>query len=152
MKPGRVSSVILLSVGLVYCIGGCAIFRSAHGGRSGDKLYAVRTESAPFYFHSPRPGSTPDQTIPRDTPMKLIRFSFGVCKVRLLSGEQGYVRSDDIWSAPTNMIASLDTPPAALANSSAWRAEIPQPRMDAPEPPLPEFEPTPLPEPVNPGN
>lgn len=84
--------------------------------------------------------------------MNLIRFSFAFCKVRLLTGEQGYVRSDDISAAPTNMVASLDPPPATLANSSAWRAEIPQPRMDAPEPPLPEFEPTPLPEPVNPGN
>ena len=149
MKPGMAFRLILITVGLVGLQSGCSLFHSARRSQSGQRFYAVRTESAGFYFHSPRTGLGPDKIIPKDTLVTVVRSSFGLSKVRLVSGENGYVKSDDIAPASPALVNPMETQPSAtLANSSAWRAEIPQPRMDLPEAPLPEFEPTPLPEPV----
>ncbi len=151
MQPGQSIGLILRGLLFVNLACGCASFRSAHRAKSEEKLYAVIPESAPFYSHSPRQGIGPDKTISRDTPMKLIRFSSGFCKVHLLSGEEGFVASADISPGGPKVVA-LDVPSTSLASSSAWRAEIPQPRSNAPEAPLPEFEPTPIEVPVNLGN
>lgn len=152
MQPGRLIGAILPCLLLINFACGCASFRSARSGKSAEKLYAVTAASAPFYSHSPRQGIGPDKTIPRDTAMKVIRFSSGFCKVHLLSGEEGFVASEDIASAGARVGASLNDPSQSLASSSAWRAEIPQPRSNAPEAPLPEYEPAPIEVPVNPGN
>ena len=152
MRPGKAIG------GILYCLFlanfGCGSFRSAQKENSAEKLYAVKAESTAIYYHSPRQGHGPDQVLARDTQMKLIRFSSGFCKVKLLTGEAGYVANEDIAVAPADLVAASNTSSAspAIATNSAWRAEIPEPRSSAPEAPLPQFEPTPLPEPSNFGN
>ncbi|HEY2124803.1 MAG TPA: hypothetical protein VGG94_04995, partial [Chthoniobacterales bacterium] len=88
----------------------------------------------------------------RGTPVTLIRSSFGFCKVELPGRERGFVARNDI-AAVRPVVADVTTPPpSTVANSAAWQAELPQPRSIAPPPPLPEFEPTPFPETINPRN
>lgn len=144
--------MILIGFSLVSLDGGCASFHSTRKAGPAEKLFAVTAESTPFYHHSPQQGRGPDKTIPRDTLLTLIRSSFGFCKVRLQDGEKGYVARSDIGAASAAVVASINAPAQALAVSSSWRAEMPEPRSTAPPPPLPEFEPTPLPQPINPGN
>jgi hypothetical protein len=131
---------------------GCASSRSSAVAESG-KLYAVTVASTAFYYYGPKQGSGPDKTIPKDTPMKLIRLSFGYSKVQLLTGEAGYVATDDIGAASSDLIASLNAASKKLTSAFPLRGASPEPRFAMPpEPPLPEFEPTPIPDPPNLGN
>ena len=85
------------------------------------KLFAVTSEAAPFFRHGPRPGREPDLKLTRDTLVRLIRPSFGYCKVQLVaSGEQGYVASEDIKPASSTLIAAATPAPmdSVLAPSS----------------------------------
>ena len=75
------------------------------------KIYVVSVESAGFFLHGPQPGRTPDQTLTRDTQVRLIRPSFGYSKVELVETKaQGYVSSDEIRPASSNLIASFAPP------------------------------------------
>jgi hypothetical protein len=75
------------------------------------KIYVVSAESAAFFRHGPQPGRAPDQTLARDTQVRLIRPSFGYSKVELVATkEQGYVSSDEIRPASSNLIASFAPP------------------------------------------
>ncbi len=75
------------------------------------KLYAVKADNAAFFKHGPQAGRTPDQTLPRETLVRLIRPSFGFSKVEVVaSKEQGYVASDDIQPATSALIAAASTP------------------------------------------
>jgi hypothetical protein len=75
------------------------------------KLFAVSVESAAFFRHGPQAGREPDKTLSRETVVKLIRPSFGFCKVEIAAtGEQGYVSSEDIRPASSNLIASVSAP------------------------------------------
>jgi hypothetical protein len=76
----------------------------------------------------------------------LLRPSFGFCKVRLVSGEEGYVANEDIAEAAGELIAA-NTP-----QRTPLRGAVPQPRSVLPSEPLPELEPTPFPEPPNSGD
>ena len=75
------------------------------------KLFAVSVESAAFFRHGPQSGREPDKTLSRETVVKLIRPSFGFSKVEIAAtGEQGYVSSEEIRPASSNLIASLTAP------------------------------------------
>lgn len=75
------------------------------------KLFAVSVESAAFFRHGPQAGREPDKTLSRETVVKLIRPSFGFCKVEIAAtGEQGYVSSEEIRPASSNLIASVSAP------------------------------------------
>src|SRR4029077_8400130 len=78
---------------------------------NGGKFYAVITDSAPFYRYGPQQGNGPDMKLQKDRLMTLIRPSFGYCKVKLTTGEQGYVASDDIGPAPPALVAAATAPP-----------------------------------------
>jgi hypothetical protein len=121
---------------------GCAQSTSTAAAKPSGKLFAVTADTTPFYKYGPSQGSGPDKTIPKNTPVKLIRTSFGYCKVELMTGEQGYVARDDIGKASAEVIAAL-APSRTVTTSSHSRAE-PEPRLNTFEP-LPEFEPTPIP-------
>jgi hypothetical protein len=153
MQPVRFATLVSCLLAMI-TLPGCSVFHSTPtaGSKAGEKLYAVTTTSTAFYRYSPRQGQGPDKSIPRDTQMKLIRRSPGFCKVQLVDGEQGFVANDDIGLAPATLLASNDAPVKPAASSSEWRAEIPEPRSTVPEPPLPEFEPTPIAVPPGPVN
>ena len=151
MEPGTRTAFLALSLFAIAWGSGCA-----HSGSTATtpppKLFAVTAEWTPFYYYGPSQGGGPDKTIPRDTPVKLIRASFAFCKVQLLTGEQGYVARDDIGKAPTDVIDATMAPPKPITTASRLRAGSPEPRPDTPFEPLPEFEPTPIPPPSNLGN
>lgn len=77
--------------------------------------------------------------------MTLIRPSFGYSKVKLTTGEQGYVASDDIRAAPPALIAAANTP--TESSGVRLRPDFTDPRLITPPESLPEFEPTPIPNP-----
>lgn len=118
------------------------------------KLFAVTADSAPFFKHGPQPGREPDKKLSKDTLVKLIRPSFGYCKVQLVaSGEQGYVANDEIRLASSNLIASTATArtdPATSAPSSPaveqFNLNSNDPRLVPPPEELPDPDlPPPLP-------
>jgi hypothetical protein len=113
------------------------------------KYYAVSVKEAEFYRYGPQQGSGPDQKLPQDTLVMLIRPSFGYSKVQLMNGQQGYVASQDIRVAPPEVVSSATTPPASDQTNRMprFRYDITDPRFLPPPEPLPENgpEPTPIP-------
>jgi hypothetical protein len=75
------------------------------------KFFVVSVETTAFFRKGPQAGRVPDQTLSKNTVVKLIRPSFGYAKVELpTTGEQGYVSSEDIRPASSNLIASVTAP------------------------------------------
>jgi hypothetical protein len=111
---------------------------------SGDKFYAVTAESANFYHYGPQQGNGPDKKLEKGTLMNLIRPSFGYCKVKLMSGEQGFVANEDIGVASAALVTAATVPPSRGA--SRFHLDSSDPRLVMPPEALPEFEPTPIPE------
>src|SRR4051794_21311257 len=116
------------------------------------KLFAVAADQTAFYRFGPQQGNGPDEKLPKDTLMTLIRPSFGYCKVQLVAGaKEGYVASEDIKPASPTLIASLTAPPPSLTsgheNFDMGSSEPPPPEtlpapdlppaVDAPPPPQP---------------
>jgi hypothetical protein len=140
----RIAPLLLLAVIMLSC--GCAKSNPARPvAANGEKFFAVTANSTPFYRYGPQQGSGPDKTLPKDTLMTLIRSSFGYSKVKLTTGEQGYVARDDIRVAPPALIAAANTP--AESSGAHLRPDLAEPPFVAPPDSLPEFEPTPIPSP-----
>ena len=118
--------------------------RTAAGG---SRFYAVTAESAAFYRYGPQQGNGPDKKLDKGVLMNLIRPSFGYCKVKLKSGEQGYIASEDIAVASSALIAAANAPPQSR-RAARFDLDSSDPRLVMPPEPLPEisFEPTPIPE------
>jgi hypothetical protein len=75
------------------------------------KLYVVSVDSAEFFRHGPQSGRDPDKKLSKETVVKLIRPSFGFSKVEIAAtGEQGYVSSEEIRPASSNLLASVSAP------------------------------------------
>lgn len=88
------------------------------------QLYAVVSDSAPFYRYGPQQGNGPDSHLPKDTLVKLIRPSFGFSKVQVLDGKnQGFIASDDIRLAPPALVAAALATPPPVASVSPPRGE-----------------------------
>lgn len=86
------------------------------------KVFAVTAEKTSFFRYGPQQGNGPDQSLPKDTLMTLIRPSFGYCKVQLMPGaQQGYVASEDIRPAPQTLLAALDASTHPVSSSSSVR-------------------------------
>jgi hypothetical protein len=99
-------------IGLVSLTSACSTQQNAVAiaGKSG-KLFSVAADQTSFYRYGPQQGNGPDESLPKDTLMTLIRPSFGFCKVHLVSGnKEGYVASEDIKPASPTLIAALNTP------------------------------------------
>ncbi len=119
------------------------------------KLYAVATDEAPFYRYGPQQGNGPDEKLPKDTLMTLIRPSFGYCKVQLVGGgKEGYVASEDIKPAPPTLVAALTAPPPSATSTSSSTSENldisssePPPPESLPDPDLPPASEAPTPSP-----
>jgi hypothetical protein len=116
---------------------------------SSGKYYAVSVKEAEFYRYGPQQGNGPDEKLPQDTLVMLIRPSFGYSKVQLMNGQQGYVASQDIRAAPPEVVSAATAPPIPSGSNEASRNPKFRfdPRVIPPEPlPNDAPEPTPIPE------
>jgi hypothetical protein len=138
--------IVLIAPGL---IAACANSTTSLAVNSG-KYYAVSAARAAFYRYGPQQGNGPDQKLPHDTLVTLIQPTFGYCKVQLMSGEQGYVASEDIHPASAQLVAAATTKPSVTPTNRASRSRLNpnDPRLTTPPEPLPLDlpEPTPIPE------
>jgi hypothetical protein len=105
------------------------------------KVFAVTAEKTAFFRFGPQQGNGPDESLPKDTLMTLIRPSFGYCKVQLMpSAKEGYVASEDIRPAPPTLLAALN-PPAPTGASERENFDVhstePPPPETLPDPDLP---------------
>lgn len=142
----RIAPLLSLLVALIMLSCGCAESNPARPvAANGGKLFAVTASSTSFYRYGPQQASGPDKTLPKDTLMTLIRSSFGYSKVKLTTGEEGYVARDDIRVAPPALIAAANAP--AESSGVHLRRDFAEPPFIPPPDSLPEFEPTPIPSP-----
>ena len=119
------------------------------------KFFVVSVESAGFFRHGPQTGRDPDRTLSKETVVKLIRPSFGYSKVEIAAtGEQGYVSSEEIRPASSNLIASVSAPkidplvtPSSQPPAEQFNLNSNDPRLVPPPEDLPPAElPAPPPE------
>ncbi len=116
---------------------------SALSGTTGN-WYSVTANQTSFYRYGPQQGNGPDQQLPKDAIMKVIRPSFGYVKVQLQDGENGYVASEDIRPASPSLVAEkLAPPPAApeplvATHEEQFPVDSDDPRLIAPPETLPE--------------
>lgn len=135
---------------------GGAFFFAGCGGTTSKFLsgtiggwYAVSAPQTPFYKYGPQQASGPDEQLPRDSLLKIIRPSFGYVKVQLQTGEDGYVASEDIKPAPAALVAEKLAPPpppqiaAHSDTSEQFSLNSTDPRLIAPPEPLPQASPSP---------
>jgi hypothetical protein len=144
--------LLAVSLAATLCLNGCALTRrNILHASDGAKLYAVTSAKAPFYKLGPQQGGGPDQELPRDTLVTLIRPSFGYCKVQLTNGQEGYVANEDIKIAPPALVAAANAPPPGteppLVHGERFDLNSSDPRLVVPPEDLPENnpEPTPIP-------
>ena len=139
---------------LATLLAGCATVHkiSDLSGTIGD-WYCVTAAQTPFYHYGPQQGNGPDQQLPKDSIMKVIRPSFGYVKVRLQTGTDGYVASEDIRRAPAALVAEKTAPPSptpapsilAANHEEQFGLDTTDPRFIAPPEPLPDPQTDPLP-------
>ena len=142
----KLVALLCATVALALALAGCAEPNSNQpSAGNGGKFYAVITDSAPFYRYGPQQGTGPDKKLEKDTLMTLIRRSFGYCEVKLTSGEQGYVASEDIGVAPPALVDAATAPRASPTGSRHFHFDPNDPRFAPPPEGNPEFEPTPIP-------
>ncbi len=130
---------------LAMCGGGCSSAQkiSALSGTTGG-WYSVSANQTAFYHYGPQQGNGPDQQLPKNAIMKVIRPSFGYVKVRLQNGENGYVASEDIRTASPALVAEKLAPPPEppaplIANhEEQFQMDSNDPRLIAPPEALPE--------------
>ena len=122
------------------------------------KLFVVSVESTAFFRKGPQAGREPDSKLSKETLLKLIRPSFGYSKVEIAATrEQGYVSSEDIRPASSNLIASASAPkvdplatPSTTPAVEQFNLNSDDPRLVPPPEALPPAElpaPAPSPEP-----
>jgi hypothetical protein len=147
----RIALLVSLLVAAIMLCCGCAKLDPARPvAANAGKFFAVTADSTPFYLYGPQQGSGADKTLPKDTLVTLIRSSFGYAKVKLTTGEQGYVARDDIRPAPPALVAAANTPTESAGVH--LRPDFSDPQFIAPPASLPEFEPTPIPIPPDSDN
>lgn len=163
MKPRNFLGLTMATGLAISSLLGCSASRSLVSrvtSAEGGKLYAVGVEKTAFYRFGPQQGNGPDQVLPRDTLVRLVRNSFGYSKVVVEeSGQQGFVASEDLTVASASLIAAATaTPPPEYAASSPIGPEnfdvqatdasfVPPPEgLPAPDlpPAAPEATPSPL--------
>ena len=115
---GKTFSVSLALAIFCGSLGACSTGKSRLTSVSSGKVFAVTAEKTSFFRYGPQQGNGPDESLPKNTLMTLIRPSFGYCKVQLMpSAKEGYVASEDIQPAPPTLLAALNSP-APQASSS----------------------------------
>jgi hypothetical protein len=105
------------------------------------KIYAVTADKTAFYRFGPQQDTPPDQELPKDTLVTLVRPSFGYAQVTLVEGNlQGYVASSDIRPAPDTLLAALNPETSETSSRSSYRENF---DTGSSEPPPPEVLPDP---------
>jgi hypothetical protein len=103
------------------------------------RLFAITVDSAAFFRHGPRQGLEPDQKLPRDTVVKLIRTSFGFSKIQIVSsGVQGYVASEEIRPASPTLLAAATSPQPSSPALEQFNLNSTDPRLVPPPEQLPD--------------
>ena len=102
----------------------------------------MTAEKTAFFRFGPQQGNGPDESLPKNTLMTLIRPSFGYCKVQLMpSAKEGYVASEDIQPAPPTLLAALNAPAHPTGASERENFDVrstePPPPETLPDPDLP---------------
>ena len=144
----RVTAVFAVVAGLTLFAGCGGVQKiSALSGTTGG-WYSVTAAETAFYKYGPQQGNGPDEQLPKESLMKIIRPSFGYVKVQLQNGQEGYVASEDIRPAPAALVAEKLAPPPEpaplLANhEEQFQMNSDDPRLVPPPEPLPEASPTP---------
>lgn len=157
MNSLRLSPIAaLLALVLAGCSGGPKTTQTKKTPAKRDaKLYVVSVESAAFFRHGPQSGRDPDKTLSRETVLKLVRPSFGYSKVEIAAtGEQGYVSSEEIRPASSNLVAAVTPPkvdplatPSTTPAVEQFNLNSDDPRLVPPPEELPPAElPAPSPE------
>jgi hypothetical protein len=142
---GAIRALILLTAVVTTPLwSGCASNDAAGVAQANNgKVFAVTADKTSFYRYGPQQGNGPDQELPRDTLVTLIRPSFGYSKVQLVQGNaEGYVASEDIKPAPATLLAALN-PPAETTTSGAGTENFDVRSTDANYIPPPEELPDP---------
>jgi hypothetical protein len=143
------SSLLVL---LALCGTSCSTRESAPPAASNSgHYYVVSARKAEFYRYGPQQASGPDERLPHGTLVGLLHTSFGYSEVQLMNGVQGYVASQDIHTAPPEVVQAATNPKPTVSETSEAnrnrrsRHNIVDPRFLPPPPPLPEDQPEPTP-------
>lgn len=89
--------------------------------RNGLPYYVVKADFTPIYRLGPQQRGGPDQNLRRGALIGLVKRSFGYSKVKLDSGMEGYVATDDIFPATPEWIASAQSLAAASPTTTSRR-------------------------------
>jgi hypothetical protein len=122
-------------------------FAAATAGR----YYVVSATRAQFYRYGPQQPNGPDERLAQGTLVGLLNTSFGYSKVQLMNGMQGYVASQDLHTAPPELVQAASNPSPGLSGirepsrNRSFRHNMVDPRSLPPPPPLPEDQPEPTP-------
>ena len=141
-----------LLVLLALCGTSCSTPESAAPAASNSgQYYVVSARKAEFYRYGPQQASGPDEKLAQGTLVRVIRPAFGYSKIQLSNGLQGYVATQDIHTAPPEVVQAKTNPNPSVAGTSEsnrrsrFRYNIVDPRFLPPPPPLPEDQPEPTP-------
>ena len=105
--------------------GGCSTGTNSTAKINSGKVFAVTADKTSFFRFGPQQGNGPDESLPRDTLMTLIRPSFGYCKVQLMpSAKEGYVACEDIRPAPPTLLAALNASTHPMSSSGRENFDV----------------------------
>ncbi|HEX8373138.1 MAG TPA: hypothetical protein VF585_10185 [Chthoniobacterales bacterium] len=121
----------LLAAGSLLAVSGCAWFQDpAASGQQpaaaaqttgattspdGQTYLVVKADFTPLYRTGPQQPTGPDQSLPKDTLVTLLKRGFGFSRVQLESGLNGYVATEDLGPAPAELI---NPPQPVIAETS----------------------------------
>jgi hypothetical protein len=106
---------------------------------TGQKYYAVTSESAAFFNYGPQQANGPNRQLPKNTVVTMVTPAFGYSRVKLATGEEGYVSTADIRSATPSLVAAAFPTPTPTP--------LPAEPLPAVESTTTTAEPTPTPSP-----
>lgn len=86
---------------------------------TGQAYYVVKADFTPLYRTGPQQPNGPDQSLPKDTLVTLLKKSFGFSRVQLENGLNGYVATEDLQVAPPERIAPPEAVVDNIENNSA---------------------------------
>ena len=145
----------LLALVFAGCSAGPKTTQTTPAAKRDAKLYVVSVESAGFFIHGPQSGREPEKKLSKETVLKLVRPSFGYSKVEIAAtGEQGYISSEEIRPASSNLVAAVTPPkvdplatPSTTPAVEQFNLNSDDPRLVPPPEDLPPAElPAPSPE------
>ncbi len=156
----------------VLAVGGCAWFsdsakpqeiaapvnNAVNAAVTNQNYSVVKADFTPLYRTGPQQPNGPDQSLPKNTLVTLLKRGFGFSRVQLDNGVNGYVATEDLGPAPAELInppkptinSNIDNNSAIVEHYSAEKAEhsaaVSTGNAEAaPELPEPRLEPEPTP-------